>query len=157
MSAFVPLARPQCDDVFGVPANPVYPRFVDIRCETAMRKQMRLRKSRDFAAARRGGRSWSDKLLVLIARRADGETCRFGFSVSKRVGNAVARNCVKRRLRETARQDVAARIEGGWDFVVIARKDAADADGRRLSRSLMRLFRRAKLLDAPPAVADRDK
>ena len=122
-----------------------------------MRKQMRLRKSRDFAAARRGGRSWSDKLLVLIARRTDGETCRYGFSVSKRVGNAVARNRVKRRLRETARQDVAARIEGGWDFVVIARKDAADADGRRLSRSLMRLFRRAKLLDAPPAVADRDK
>lgn len=122
-----------------------------------MRKQMRLRKSRDFAAARRGGRSWSNNLLVLIARRTDSETCRYGFSVSKRVGNAVARNRVKRRLRETARQEAAARIKGGWDFVVIARKGAATADSRRLSRSLMRLFRRAKLLDAPPAVADRDK
>ena len=108
---------------------------------------MRLTKSRDFAAARREGKSWANNTLVLIARRTDADGCRFGFSVSKRVGNAVVRNRVKRRLREIARTGVAPRIEGGgWDFVVIARKDAADADYQRLNRSLERLFKRAKLV-----------
>ncbi|CAI8038742.1 Ribonuclease P protein component [Geodia barretti] len=66
-------------------------------------------------------------MLVLVARRTDSERCRFGFSVSKRVGNAVVRNRVKRRLKEVARVELLPRIECGWDFVVIARKDAADA------------------------------
>lgn len=116
-----------------------------------MRKQMRLRKSRDFAAARREGKSWANNTLVLIARRTDADGCRFGFSVSKRVGNAVVRNRVKRRLREVARTRIAARIDGGWDFVVIARKDAASADYHRLNRSLERLFRRAKLVSGDRA------
>lgn len=126
----------------------------------AMRKRMRLRKSRDFAAARREGKSWADRTLVLIARRTDAAGCRFGFSVSKRVGNAVVRNRVKRRLREVARTRIADNIEGGWDFVVIARKDAAAADYQRLNRSLARLFKRAKLVngaraaDAPNSRSD---
>ena len=111
-----------------------------------MQKQHRLRKSRDFAAVRREGKSWADRRLVLVARRTGGEHCRFGFSVSKRVGNAVVRNRVKRKLKEAARVELLPRIEPGWDFVVIARKDAADSDYRRLNRSLQRLFKRAKLL-----------
>ena len=111
-----------------------------------MQKQHRLRKSKDFAAVRREGKSWADRRLVLVARRTGGEHCRFGFSVSKRVGNAVVRNRVKRKLKEAARVELLPRIEPGWDFVVIARKDAADADYHRLNRSLQRLFKRAKLL-----------
>ena len=111
-----------------------------------MQKQHRLRKSKDFAAVRREGKSWADRRLVLVARRTGGEYCRFGFSVSKRVGNAVVRNRVKRKLKEAARVELLPCIEPGWDFVVIARKDAADADYHRLNRSLQRLFKRAKLL-----------
>ena len=116
-----------------------------------MQKQNRLRKSKDFAAARRDGRSWADRRLVLVARRTGGEHCRFGFSVSKRVGNAVVRNRVKRRLKEAARVELLPRIAPGWDFVVIARRDAAGADYWRLNRSLQRLFKRARLLDASPS------
>ena len=114
-----------------------------------MQKRHRIRKSKDFAAARRKGKSWANNTLVLVARRTDNECSRFGFSVSKRVGNAVVRNRIKRRLKEAARAEYLPRLSESesWDLVVIARQDAAKADYHRLNRSLRRLFRRAKIID----------
>ena len=109
-----------------------------------MRKDRRLRKSREFAAVRREGKSWSDRLLVLIARPNGLDITRFGFPVGKRIGNAVVRNKVKRRLREVARLT---EIQEGWDLVLIARKDASSADFHRLRSSMTRLFKRAGILD----------
>jgi ribonuclease P protein component len=114
-----------------------------------MRKDRRLRKSREFAAVRREGKSWSDRLLVLIALPNDMDITRFGFSVGKRIGNAVARNRVKRRLREAARLT---EIQEGWDLVVIARKEASSADFHRLRSSMTRLFKRAGVLANSPEI-----
>jgi ribonuclease P protein component len=80
---------------------------------------------------------------VLIACRNDTETTRFGFSVGKRIGKAVVRNKVKRRLRELARSS---NIPGGWDLVFIARKDASTADFQGLNGSMSNLLERAGLL-----------
>ena len=65
-----------------------------------MRKERRLTRARDFAAVRNEGRAWSDRCLVVVVRPNDTDTCRVGFSVGKRLGNAVVRNRTKRRLRE---------------------------------------------------------
>ena len=108
-----------------------------------MRTEQRLRKSRDFALVRREGRSWPGRLLVLAARPNRTAVTRFGFSVSKRVGNAVVRNRVKRRLREAARLSD---VRPGWDVVIIARNHAGSAGYRELERSVRGLFRRARLL-----------
>lgn len=108
-----------------------------------MRREQRLRKSRDFALVRREGRSWPGRLLVLVARPNGLDLARFGFSVSKRVGNAVTRNRVKRRLREAARLSD---VSPGWDILLIARADAGGAGYHELERSMTNLFRRAKLL-----------
>ena len=112
-----------------------------------MRKELRLTKAKDFAAVRREGRSQANTLLVLVARPNGLENTRFGFSVGKRVGNAVVRNKVKRRLREAARL---AEICVGWDVVVIARKEASSTDFHTLRRSMMGLLKRADLLDLSP-------
>ena len=69
---------------------------------------------------------------------------RFGFSVSRRVGNAVVRNRTKRRLREAASR---VPVREGWDVVLIARKDAPNAGFQQLSRSVTALIKRAGLLE----------
>ncbi len=107
-----------------------------------MNKDQRLRKSEQFAAARDQGSRWSSGLLVLEARRNGMDVTRFGFSVGKRVGNAVVRNRVKRRLREATRL---AGVEAGWDLVFIARKDAASADFDGLNRTVTDLLKRARV------------
>ena len=122
-----------------------------------MRRDRRLRRSSDFAALRRRGRRWSDRLLVLVARPNGLGVTRFGFAVGKRLGKAVVRNKVKRRLREAARR---APVKEGWDLLVVARKEAPQADYHALRSSLEGLLNRAGLLEGEqgphPSTAPRE-
>ena len=70
---------------------------------------------------------------------------RIGFSVSKRVGSAVIRNRVKRRLREAIRRRLW-KTQPGWDMILIARPEAADAQYAALADEVYDLLRRARLL-----------
>jgi ribonuclease P protein component len=67
---------------------------------------------------------------------------RIGFSVSKRVGNAVTRNLVKRRLREAMRHRLVA-LAGGWDLVLTALPSASGVDFATLGTELDDLLTRA--------------
>lgn len=71
--------------------------------------------------------------LVMIGRRSSGPTSRIGFIVSKKVGGAVTRNRVKRRLRELFRTLPDRPL--GMDLVVIARGQAVGADYEALGQS----------------------
>ena len=93
---------------------------------------------------RRVGRSWADNVLVLAARRNGTPFTRYGFIVGRRVGNAVTRNRIKRRLRGAVSETSVAE---GWDLVLIARNRAADSDYHELKESLSRLMRRARISD----------
>lgn len=87
-------------------------------------------------------------LLVMRVLPNGLERSRFCFVTGKRVGNAVVRNRVKRRLREVVRNSAAA---PGWDTVLIARKGAGEADFKQLERAVHNLVRRTRL-HAPPAL-----
>ena len=115
-----------------------------------LRRESRLRSSQDFQRVRRRGRRQQGQWLTLAyARRAsDAETTlpsRIGFSVNKRVGTAVTRNRVKRRLREAIRKRLW-KAQPGWDMIVIARPEAADAEYTKLASELYDLLTRARLL-----------
>ena len=83
-----------------------------------------MRKRADFLAAARGPRLAKPGFVVQARNRKDGEaTIRVGFTASKKVGNAVARNRAKRRLRAVAREVLVHKGRPGWDYVLIARRD----------------------------------
>lgn len=108
-----------------------------------MRREERLTREREFQAVYQSGGSWANKFVVLRVLANGVESNRYGFVVSKRVGNAVTRNRVKRRLREVVRL---MQLKGGWDIVVIARSASATGDYHQLELSLGELFSRAQLL-----------
>jgi ribonuclease P protein component len=116
-----------------------------------MRKEHRLRRRQDFAAAYRKGRVHGNNLLVLRVLPNGRDVSRFGFVTGKAVGNAVTRNKVKRRLREIARQFD---VQPGFDLVIGARKPAASAVYMTLQRSLASLMQRSGALAHPPATQE---
>lgn len=123
----------------------------------------RLRSPRDFEHVRRRGRHVGGALLSLSFARRDEEPgmppplTRIGFSVSKRVGGAVQRNRVKRRLRESVRKRYAA-LAPGWDVIVTARSGAAQAEYAALDTALVELLARARVVvietSGPAELAD---
>jgi ribonuclease P protein component len=79
----------------------------------------------DFLLAARARRQGTKAMMVQARDRRDGDpTIRVGFTCSKKVGNAVARNRAKRRLREVARMVLPRKGKPGWDYVLVGRKDA---------------------------------
>ncbi len=113
--------------------------------EARFRRTNRLRSPRDFARVRSAGRRVNGRLLSLGYAPGEPEApVRIGFSVSKRVGGAVVRNRVKRRLREAARQKVTSLV-AGWDIVIAARPAAAQAAFVVLDTELRELLTRAAL------------
>ncbi len=100
-------------------------------------KRTRLTDSPDFERVYRQGTAYRGKLFSVHAFPNELGTPRLGLSVSRRVGNAVTRNAVRRRLREvfhSARPE----IPGDLDLVVSARPAAAEATVRELSEELVR-------------------
>ncbi|MDO5648107.1 ribonuclease P protein component [Paracoccus sp. (in: a-proteobacteria)] len=82
-----------------------------------------LQKRADFVAAARARRQGTPAFLLQARARGDDGPPRVGFTCSKKVGNAVARNRAKRRLREIARLEMNGRARNGWDYVLIGRAE----------------------------------
>jgi len=108
-----------------------------------MRKEQRLRRRKDFAAAYRKGQAHGNQLLVLRVRPNGSDVTRVGFVVGRVVGGAVERNRVRRRLREIAR---ALPMRPGLDIVVGARKASASAPYVKLAGALRSLAKRGGAL-----------
>ena len=79
----------------------------------------------DYLRTAQGRRQGTGSFLLQGRARGDGlELVRIGFTASKKIGNAVARNRAKRRLRALARDVLPAMAQPGWDYVLVAKPDA---------------------------------
>lgn len=112
-----------------------------------MQKQHRLTGDARISEIHREGRSVANGLLVFRLSPNGLDRSRFCFIAGKRVGNAVVRNRVKRRLRETVRNSG---FRPGWDTIVMARRGAGEADYYKLQKAVSNLMRRTRLAASEP-------
>lgn len=106
-------------------------------------KHRRLRRREEFRRALRDGKRARDALLSITAVRSElpDADSRYGFAIPKRVGGAVVRNRIKRRLRALVGKSDHPK---GWDYVIYAFPAAANATSEKLAGSVNRLVRRLK-------------
>jgi len=109
----------------------------------------RLKRRQDFVAAARAQYAAMPGMVVQMRARGDDGAARVGFTATKKIGNAVVRNRVKRRLRELARLRLEPAARPGHDYVLIGRAPTfarAFPDLEKdLNAALKRLHRTAHL------------
>ncbi|MDD9994318.1 MAG: ribonuclease P protein component [Dehalococcoidia bacterium] len=118
-----------------------------------MEAKLRLTRRKDFSAVFRDGHVWGNRLLAVRAGANGLDHNRYGFIISKRLGKAVVRNKIRRRLKEGIRSQP---TRPGWDVVVSARPSAAQANFQELRASVSKLLGQAGIL-GPPTVAGRQE
>jgi ribonuclease P protein component len=97
----------------------------------------RIRKRSEFLALQRGGKKRAAAHFIVITRRTDKPPARLGITTSRKVGNAPARNRVRRFVREFFRRHREA-LGAPADVLVIARTSAAEVNYRTVARELSR-------------------
>lgn len=102
-----------------------------------------LKKRADFLAANAGRRAATPGFVLLVRDRNDGDPMkRVGFTVTRKIGNAVIRNRMKRRLRALAREIIADKGIAGADHVMIGRAGGVERDFAMLREELVRALRK---------------
>lgn len=110
-----------------------------------MRRKYRIKKNEDFQTVFKNGKSIANRQFVIYMLQNPVEReFRIGLSVSKKIGNAVTRNRIKRLIRQVFLEEKH-RIKNGKEFIIIARKPAADMGYYEVKNSLDHLFRKAKI------------
>ncbi len=115
----------------------------------ALPRAQRVRRTSDFGRVRQLGSSWTGRLLIIaVLPLPDEPQAKFGFTVTKRIGNAVVRNKIRRRLASIA-GSFAPQINVPHLIVTIPRHGAAKAEFEAIKTEWSKLARRAGLI--PPA------
>ncbi len=97
----------------------------------------------DFLRAASAARAPTPGFLLQARARGDGGGIRVGFTCSKKVGNAVARNRARRRLREVARLVLPGHGRAGWDYVLVGRREVtAEREFQAMLDDLIRALER---------------
>jgi ribonuclease P protein component len=113
----------------------------------------RLRHRADFLAAATGAKAPTGAFVLQARKRHEGGPVRIGFTVTKKVGNSVVRNRVRRRLREVVRLAPPARLQPGHDYVMVGRRGALDAPFDRMIEDFDRALRRLHPAgNTPPSI-----
>jgi ribonuclease P protein component len=120
------------------------PQFLD-KAAHAAEALGRLRRRAEFQRVARGRRKALDAFTLQAARRDEGDNGptgpRVGLTVTRKVGNAIERNRIRRRLKEALRAARPLEVEANHDYVLVARRDALARSFTALVEDVRRAFR----------------
>src|SRR5262249_21142118 len=105
----------------------------------------RLRQRADFLAAATGAKVPTAAFVLQARKRGEHGPVRVGFTVSRKVGTAVERNRVRRRLREIVRLSAATGLSAGHDYVLIGRRAALLLPFEQITEDFKRALRRLRV------------
>lgn len=115
-----------------------------------MKKEYRIKKNKEFQNAFKGGKSWANRqFIIYILKKPEQPKFRIGLSVSKKVGNSVMRNRIKRCIRQVF-LELKSEIKTGQDYVIIARKPVSEMDFHEIKKSLIHLLKLSKVINKLP-------
>ena len=109
----------------------------------------RLKNPREFSLVYSQGTPCFGKYIVVSILPTKSQVSRVGFAVSKKIGNAVMRNKIKRRLRAIM-QDVASQVSPGYDLVIGAKRSATSASFSDLDRDLRLALKKGRVFTDTP-------
>lgn len=112
-----------------------------------MKKEFRVKKNKEFQEIYKKGNSVANRQFVVYLRNVPEQThFRVGLSVSKKIGNAVTRNQVKRYIRQSL-LELQDHMKNDYDLIIIARKPASDMTFHEVKGSLTHVLKLAKVLN----------
>ena len=110
-----------------------------------LKKEYRIKKNKEFQIVYKKGKVFHSPSVVMYIYNNTGQKSRFGFTVSKKIGKAVIRNKIKRKLREICRLNLH-KIKKGYDIIIVARIAIKEKTYQEIAKDVLRLFHKAKVL-----------
>ena len=109
-----------------------------------LRKADKLRKNKSFQAVYKGGKSLSNRLLVLYMLPNQAGCRKIGFAAGKRLGNAVVRNRVKRMMREAFRLN-RMKMPNSYDYILVGRQPVVGVKSQEVILAFLNLCARIRV------------
>lgn len=110
-----------------------------------MEKKFRIRKNVEFKKVYKHGKNYWNRNLILYVKKNDKKVTRVGYTITKKIGNAVTRNRLRRMMKEVYRLNFH-NIKEGYDLVFIAKKKLVGISYKELESSMIHIMSLAKLL-----------
>ncbi|MBU5437972.1 ribonuclease P protein component [Tissierella sp. MSJ-40] len=110
-----------------------------------MNKKYRLRNNMEFKKVYNGRKNYWNRNLILYIRRNGLDNSRVGYSITKKIGNSVVRNKVRRRMKEIYRLNFH-NIKEGYDLIFIPKKNVVDISYKELESAMLHLLKLSGLL-----------
>lgn len=110
-----------------------------------MEKKYRLRKNMEFKRVFSGGKNYWNRNLILYVRKNKLDESRYGITITKKIGNAVVRNKIRRRIKEIYRLNLN-RIKNGYDLIFVPKKNIVDLSFKELESAVIHILKISGML-----------
>lgn len=111
-----------------------------------MNKLDRLRSNMEFKKVYNNGRNYWNRNLVLYVRKNNTDNTRVGYSITKKIGNSVTRNKIRRRMKEIYRLNYI-NLKKGYDLIFIPKKNIVDISYNELESAMLHILKISSVLN----------